>query len=176
MSLADALPIAKQIAEALEAAQESGIVHRDLKPQNIKVRADGTVKVLDFGLSKALDPAEASGASVLNSPTMTARMTQMMTRPIDLSTLPATTPRRIRDLLARCLEKDPKTQGPDLSRIMSVTESQRRDAAHRRGRLDQEPCRRRVDGQRANSTAGRLERHDAAALQCFSTLREVGDQ
>src|SRR6187401_1589788 len=56
LPLDDALPIARQIADALEAAHDAGIIHRDLKPANIKVRPDGTVKVLDFGLAKALEP------------------------------------------------------------------------------------------------------------------------
>jgi Tol biopolymer transport system component len=87
IQLSDAIAIARQIAEALEAAHEQGMVHRDLKPHNIKVRADGTVKVLDFGLAKAVDPSMSgitanrptapghfplSAAPTMTSPAMTA--------------------------------------------------------------------------------------------------------
>jgi Tol biopolymer transport system component len=76
MPLDDALPIARQVAEALEAAHEHGVVHRDLKPANVKVRADGLVKVLDFGLAKAFEPAGADGG-LSQLPTIT---TPAMTR------------------------------------------------------------------------------------------------
>jgi serine/threonine protein kinase len=71
----EAIAIAKQIAQALEAAHDQGIIHRDLKPANIKLRDDGTIKVLDFGLAKALDPGSGPGApgsgNLSHSPTIT---------------------------------------------------------------------------------------------------------
>jgi eukaryotic-like serine/threonine-protein kinase len=68
----EALPMARQIAEALEAAHEQGIIHRDLKPANISVRPDGTVKVLDFGLAKALQPVAVMRDDATDSPTVTS--------------------------------------------------------------------------------------------------------
>jgi eukaryotic-like serine/threonine-protein kinase len=74
--LDEALAIARQILDALEAAHEHGIIHRDLKPANIKVRADGMVKVLDFGLAKALEPTEGGSVAATMSPTLSMHATQ----------------------------------------------------------------------------------------------------
>jgi hypothetical protein len=171
LPLEDALPIARQIAEGLEAAHEQGIVHRDLKPGNIKVRADGRVKVLDFGL--AVDHTSKVTADLANSPTFTSPvplthglilgtaaymapeqargkavdrradvwafgcvlyemltaakafdgetvtdvLAAIVSREPDWSRLPATTPSAVRDVLRRCLRKDPAERLRDLGDV-----------------------------------------------------------
>jgi len=81
LPLDEALPIAKQIAEALEAAHEAGVIHRDLKPANIKVRDDGTVKVLDFGLAKALETRPEGRAYAFQSPASNLSLSPTITSP-----------------------------------------------------------------------------------------------
>jgi serine/threonine-protein kinase len=170
LALEESLSIARQIAEALEAAHERGIIHRDLKPANIKVTPEGRVKVLDLGLAKAFDAKETGSDSDASlSPTLVLEGTQpgvilgtaefmspeqARGKPVDKRTdiwafgcivyemltgrraftgetatdvlaaivtseprwdlLPAMTPLRIRDLLARCLQKDPNRRLRDI--------------------------------------------------------------
>ena len=172
MPVNDALLVASKIAEALEYAHERGIVHRDLKPANIKITPDGTVKVLDFGLAKAvggdstasspastptvlptvtsagtavgvvlgtaayMSPEQARGKPVdkradiwafgvvlyemlagrrlFDGETVSDTIAEVLTRPVDLDTLPKSVPASLRRLLARCLERDPKTRLRDI--------------------------------------------------------------
>ena len=96
--IVEALPIARQIAEGLEAAHEQGIVHRDLKPANIKLRPDGTVKVLDFGLAKVLQPEATTGGDLAASPTITSR--SMVQRGLMLGTAAYMSPEQARGVPA----------------------------------------------------------------------------
>jgi len=109
--LPEALSMAKEICDALEYAHEHGIVHRDLKPPNVKITPDGVVKVLDFGLAKALE-GDVASVNISNSPTITAMATQAGIILAPPRTCPRSKPKenqpiveQISGLLAACSSK-----------------------------------------------------------------------
>ncbi len=179
----ETLAIARQIAGALEAAHALGIIHRDLKPANVKLRPDDAVKVLDFGLAKAFEPAgTASSVDPVHSPTFTAAtqagvvlgtaaymapeqargrpvdkradiwafgcvlfecltgrqafagdtvsdiVAAILTREPDFAALPPGTPRRVREILRRCLQRDPKQRMHDIADVRIALEEDDADA------------------------------------------------
>ena len=176
----EAIAIARQTADALEFAHDRGIIHRDLKPANIVVSRDGAVKVLDFGLAKAItgESADSSTSDATHSPTLTSPATRagvilgtaaymapeqargkavdrradiwafgvvlfemltgrrmfegetvsdtiaaILTRPPDFTLLPANTPARVRQLLARCLDRDPKQRLRDIGEARIILDA-----------------------------------------------------
>jgi hypothetical protein len=186
ISVEDTLEIALQIASALEAAHEQGVIHRDLKPANIRVTEDGRVKVLDFGLAKALDPGDGNSGALSQSPTalmssptmagvilgtaaymspeqargkrvdkradifafgivcyemLTGRtlfagdtvsdtLAAVLRETPDLGALPPQTPRAIKRLIARCLEKDPRRRLRDIGEARILIEDVRSGAVY----------------------------------------------